>query len=284
MHLGIDCYPCILGQVAKLAAGASDDSAEQRRLLKKLLSIVSGSDDETSPPELAGLFHREVAAVSGISDPYVREKRSATELAVRLMPELRRLRDGSGDPFEAAVRLAIGGNVIDYGVDPDFDLGRAEKEIMDVFALPVDREALERLRRATEKAERIFYLLDNCGEAVLDRLLIDFFPDKIVLGVRGYPILNDVTRSELDISGLSGFEVYDTGDNSPGVIMRRTDRTFLEAMSSCDLVIAKGQGNFESMDEYRRPIFHLLRVKCPVVSSVLSSPLGSLQIIGRNLF
>ncbi len=282
MRLGIGCYPCILGQVAKLAAGASENYHEQRELINKLLSIVCRCDEDTSPPELAGLFHREVAKVSGIKDPYLKEKISATELALRMMPDLKKKVAASADPFEAAVRLAIGGNVIDYGVNPDFDLSQAEKDILNVFDLPLDRNALEDFRTAAKQAKKIFYLLDNCGEAVIDGLLIDFFRDKVVLGVRGRPILNDVTRNELELSGLNGFPVYDTGDNSPGVVLRRTAEEFMNEMKSCDLVVAKGQGNFESLDCYDRPIIHLLRVKCAIVSDVLKAPLGSLQIIRHN--
>ena len=125
-------------------------------------------------------------------------------------------------------------------------------------------------------------MLDNCGEAVFDRLLLERFPGKVILGVRGDFILNDITRHELADSGLGGYEFVDTGDATPGVALKRAKKEFLEAMQSCDMVIAKGQGNFETLDLYCRPIVHLLRVKCPAVARTLNMPRHSLALVMRN--
>ena len=122
-------------------------------------------------------------------------------------------------------------------------------------------------------------------QAVIDRLLIEPYREKITVGVRGKPILNDVTRREAALSGITGVPIVDTGDCAPGVSLRRSRPELLEAMQKADVVISKGQGNFESLDEEftARPIFFLLRVKCAVVSRRVASPLGAIKIIGKNL-
>lgn len=285
MRVQIDCYPCILSQLSELAKKAIGDEQEQHQLVKRMMQLVLEADEETTPPEFAAQFHSVVAKVSGEEDPYRTIKDHSTELGLALLPELRRIVEKHPDPFEAAVRLAIGGNIIDYGVNPNFKLHEAEDRIREVLDLPFDRDACADLHRRLDAAESVFYMLDNCGEAVIDRLLIEPYADKITLGVRGYPILNDVTRREAKLSGITGVRrVVDTGDRAPGVSLRNSSAELLDAMRSADLVISKGQGNFESLDEgYDRPVFFLLRAKCAVVANRLNCPLGSIRIIGRNL-
>ena len=144
---------------------------------------------------------------------------------------------------------------------------------------------MDELRRRMESAVKIVYILDNCGEAVIDRLLIELFPRKITVAVRGRAILNDVTREDALASGLDFVPIVDTGDNTPGVSLPHCSAEFLATLRSVDLVIAKGQGNFESMgEEFRdRPTFYLLRTKCAVICEQLGAELNTIQILGRNL-
>ncbi len=283
MRVGIDCYGCIINQLAGLVRQAEPTVEGQRALMREFLKQVLAADEETTPPEFAACFHREVRRRTGVADPFRREKDRSTELALALLPELTAELARRGDDFVSLLKLVIGGNIIDFGVDPKFDLARAEARIREVFELPLDLTAAARLEAALDRAQSVFYMLDNCGEAVFDRLLIDRYRDKITVGVRGGPILNDVTRRELEPSGIRGVRVVDTGDDAPGVSLRRSSPEFVRALTSAELVVAKGQGNYESLDRYERPIFFLLRVKCPVVARVLNEPLGALKIAGRNL-
>ena len=283
MRVQIDCYPCILGQLSELAKQAESGDKERHELVRLMLRQVLEADETATPPEFAALFHQEVTNRTGIEDPYREAKDRSTELALQLLPEMRELVRNHPDPFEAAVRLAIGGNIIDYGAIPDFDLAQAEQRIREVFELPFDREAAALLQRRIEQANSILYILDNCGEAVLDRLLLERCAGKVTVAVRGKPILNDVTRREAALSGIDFVPVIDTGSNVPGVSLRNSSPEFLEHFRNADLVISKGQGNYESLDHCERPIFFLLRVKCAVIARRLGKPFGSLQILGRFL-
>ena len=226
------------------------------------------------------MIHRE--PMQGMMSDEVDEKTDTD----RLYDELEALCLASGsDAFINRVKLAISGNMIDYGVNPDFDLGCAEKHIREVLELPYDAAALDDLKCRIEKAENILYILDNCGEAVLDRLLLETMKDKVTIGVRGKPIINDITRKELADSALDDFPVIDTGCNAPGAPLRMISPEFRDKMESADLVIAKGQGNFESLEGFftAKPIYFLFRAKCPVIQKYLDVSFGSLQIQGRNL-
>ena len=287
MKIQPGCHHCIEHQLKLLSETiGKNDASKMPLILKELMAIYAEVADSASPPELAALYYEYFERKTGIGDPFQREKRHSTELALRLLPELRRIVDEAGEgAFERALLLAIGGNIIDYGVNPDFDIGDAERQIRQVLDYEYDRAAAAELRRRMERARSIIYILDNCGEAVIDRLLIERYPDKITVAVRGRAILNDVTRADAVASGLDFVPIIDNGDGAPGVSLRRSSPEFLRQLRAADLVIAKGQGNFEAMgDEFHdRPAFYLLRTKCAVICEQLGAKLNSIQIIGRNL-
>ena len=283
MEINTDCFQCILNQIIPMARNASEDETVRRAMIRRMLRVISESDSRTTPPDIAAAFHREFRLVSGRNDLYRAQKDQSTRLALQLLPELRKMVETAADPFLAALKLAIGGNIIDYGCDPDFDLETAERRIREACELPFDEAAGRRLRQRIDGARSIFYILDNCGEAVVDRLLLEYCSGKVTLGVRGQPILNDVTRREAAMSGLDGMPIVDTGDVTPGVSAIGTGEEFLRAMQTADLIIAKGQGNYESLDRSDLPIVFLLRVKCGVIARRLANPLHSLQVLFHNL-
>lgn len=285
MRIQYDCFPCIFKQVLSLAGSLPLTEEEKRAYARELLAELARVPDETTAPEMASiLFSRHFEKMGGERDLYAGEKSASTRLAIELYPAMTALVKEADDPFTTAVRLAIGGNVIDFGATPDFKLESAEQAVRNVMQLPFDAGAVQKLKEKMEEAASIFYILDNCGEAVLDNLLIDFCRRKVTLGVRGKAIYNDMTRAELEGSGLGDLPVVDTGDRAPGVSLKNSSPVFLEKLYSSDLVIAKGQGNYESLeDRFDRPVFFLFRAKCPVIARQIPCPAGSVCIIGKNL-
>jgi len=284
MQFTYECLPCVFKQIQQLVSKATDDSRTREKLLRAMLASMADMDWDVPPPAFSRDQQLIVNQVVGDADLFLVEKDLSTGLAKEVWEEIAEQAAREHDPFEAALRLAIGGNIIDYGIDGSFQLSQAKSRLFEVLALPLEPSRITALQDAINKAEKIFYVLDNCGEAVFDRLLIEQFRDKVTLGVRGMPVLNDVTRRELASSGLAGYPVVDTGDCTPGVSSRYADPAFFQAMRQADLVIAKGQGNFETMDDYDRPIFFLFRAKCSVVAQHLGGvELGSLQVIGKNV-
>lgn len=286
MKSSLDCIPCIVSHILHVARMVTPDEGEQKTIMQRTFAEVANANFETTPPELAREFHKIIRQVTGVHDPYQEVKDASTRAAVRLMPLMRQEIAAADDKFEAIVRLVIGGNIIDFGADKDFDLNTAHHRIVEALSLPVDSEAVKTLHQAMDKAENILYIADNCGEAVFDRLLIELYADKITLGVRGGPILNDITRREIEASGLDKLarKVVDTGDTTPGVSLTYSSPEFLEEMKSADLIVAKGQGNFETLNDYDGPIVFLLRVKCAIIADMLEEvEMGSLQVIPCNL-
>jgi uncharacterized protein with ATP-grasp and redox domains len=286
MKSALDCVPCFVDHALHVAQMVTEDPEKQFEIVKRALAEVSKMNLDMAPPEMARTIHGIIKEVAGIEDAYREVKDKSTDFALKLLPALYEDLKKFDDDFEARIRLTIAGNIIDFGADRRFDLDTAHERITEVMTMAIDIEAIKFLKQRMDKAKNIFYIADNCGEAVFDRLLIEKYKDKITLGVRGFPILNDITPREVPLSGLDSLvkNVIDTGDSTPGVLLKYSKPEFVEAFNTADLIIAKGQGNFESLSDTERPICFLLRVKCHVISKLLNgAEKGSLHVIHRNI-
>ena len=262
---------------------------EEKRVeaIKKVLQMIASADFTLPPPLIAEKCYELLTPYGkGMKDPFKEEKDRSTECAWQLLDEIREKLEAFPDPWEGALRLAIAGNIIDFGVDSNFRIDDAKKLVMDALEMPLDLQALALLHKKMQEAENILYIADNCGEAVFDSYFIRLFSSKITVAVRGKPILNDVTMEEAGSSGLTAAakQVIDTGDSVPGVWLPRTSPAFQEAFQKADFCIAKGQGNLETLRGCGKPIFFLFRAKCPVVvKNVGNVEKGSCQIRYENI-
>ena len=287
MKIDFKCYACVFKLILELSEKLGGSSDEKKKALanEMLEHFTNISARGGSPPELLAHLWGEInVRESGTFDPMADIKHNSTQLALKLLPQLRQIVERAENPFDAALCLAVAGNIIDYGINRDLDLAGVEESILSVINQPYDKEAAKELKKRMDEAETIFYMLDNCGEAVIDRLVMEPYKDKLTIGVRGKPVLNDVTVADALESGIDFAPIVDTGDATAGVSFTRSGKGFLEKLHSADLVIAKGQGNFESMEHiFKRPVFYLFRAKCEVITTLLDCPFNSIQIIPRNL-
>ena len=276
-----DCIQCFDRNFRFLAGKFAKDESVRQEMLKRISAEVEKFDTNLPPPAFARYAYRIIADFSGERDAYRKEKIESTIAAKQLLETFIK-EDPSFDlnDFETLVRLAIAGNIIDFGVNTSLTLDAAKEIIRESLRKPVSRENLEKFRELAEKAQNILYILDNCGEAVFDRLLLERFGSKTTLCVRGYPVLNDVTRNELEMSGLSGVakRIIDTGDYTPGITMEKSGAEFRQAYEEADLVIAKGQGNFETLSDGTHPTVFLFMAKCQTVCAHIGAELNSLQV------
>ena len=280
-----DCRPCLLRQMEATAriAGADEKTVEEvLRVTREELDRIW--DDGITPPELSTPLYQAAGAVCGSPDPWLPKKVQYTREALKLLPDLASIVDGSEDPFEAAVRLSIAGNVIDFGTgtkgDERIDLPRMIREFLVKETRPDDTPAL---RRASGMAETILFVGDNAGETVFDRPLLSLLEGKrLIFAARGGPIINDATVKDAVLAGVGlHAEIVDTGAVIPGVVPDRCSREFMDVFSRADLVIAKGQGNFETLSELPRSgrIFFLFVIKCPLAARHVGGEVGDMVVI-----
>lgn len=283
MKTYFDCIPCFIRQGLDAVRSVTDDQEVHEQVLREVLSLASKMDLNTTPPAMAQKIHRIIKQLVESDDPYKQAKQHFNEFALKLFPKFQNLVDTSEKPFETAVRLAIAGNIIDLGVKCSLKLSEAEKIIDKALTEPFDSADLNDLQQATENAKDILYLADNAGEIVFDRFLIEQIgPAKITLVVKGVPVINDATIDDAKAAGLTDLvKIIDNGDDAPGTILKSCSEEFRQRFSQADLIIAKGQGNFETLSNVDKNIFFILRAKCPVIAEHLDCQVGAL-VLRRN--
>jgi len=273
------CIPCLARQAAEVAEMSVADPARREELVRLLLRGIADTDWKVSPVRISQLMQRRVREFSGKPDPYRELKTRMNDAALELLPALASAAAERPDPHEAAVRLAIAGNLLDAGSRERLMPEELAEHLAQIWEQPLVGDVAA-LFRAAESAQRILYLADNAGEIVFDKLLVEALPrDRVTLVVRGVPVLNDVTHEDAVVAGLHEVaEVIDNGADAPGTILEETSPAFRQRFREADLIIAKGQGNFETLSEVEAPIYYLLTVKCPAVGAAIGAPVGAMVV------
>jgi len=282
MRTFFDCIPCFVRQALDSVRMVTDDEAVHERLLREVLRAASQMDLRRSPPEMGQYIHRLIRELTGRDDPYREIKDRFNRAALEIYPRLKVRVEHSSDPLETAVRLAIAGNVIDLGVNSHLEERDVREAIDHALNASFDGD-VEAFAEAVLRAKDILYLADNAGEIVFDRLLIERLPlEKVTVAVKGFPVINDATMRDAEVAGLTGLvEVVDNGSDAPGTILEDCSEGFRRRFDRAGLILAKGQGNYETLSTAEKDIFFILKAKCPVIARDLGCPVGS-PVLGRS--
>ena len=277
MYMYLDCYPCVLRHAVDVARRTTNDEQVQYNIMKKVVQELERIPREATPPEITARIHRIIKKATGNPDPYEQVKRLHNEIALQLYPKLKKRIESSDIPLFMAAKLAIAGNIMDSGASGgEFDLNTTIEETL---AKDLVGEPFHSFENEIMKASDLLYLGDNAGEIVFDRILIEEIQErskpKVTFVVKGEPILNDATLEDALFVGMDGLtEIIANGYDAPATILDKASSVFKEAWKSADLIIAKGQGNYESLSEVRGNIFFLLKVKCPALARDIGWKVG----------
>lgn len=265
MKLQKECIPCLRKQAERAIRKTGGGQKE----LNEVLKVIEGLDKDTTS---AGTkVHRALKRVTGVQDIYAKEKKRDNIIAMGMLPRFKREMEESKDSFRFAVKCAIAGNLIDYGA------GGAKELVGDVEGIlreDLTIDDVDMLKEELGNAKRILYLADNAGEIVFDQLLVDEIGKigpKVVVAVRGEAILNDATLEDAKMIGLRADRIITTGTDHIGIDPEECSREFIGEFENADLIISKGQGNYETLQdfEFKKKVAFVLRVKCDVVAKLL---------------
>ncbi len=284
MNLDLDCIPCFIRSSLAAARFATPDTDVHEAILREALQIAAARAPGQSAPAMSQSIHRRLRELTGIADVYQDAKRRFNALALEILPELQARVSRAEDRFASAVRLAIAGNVIDLGVNASLKEVDIRRSLEEVLTEPFCGD-LQLFRATLSAADRILYLADNTGEIAFDRLLIEQLPaGHVTVAVRGGPVLNDATLADARNVGLDQIvEVIDNGSDAPGTILDDCSRAFQDRFDHADVIIAKGQGNFETLREASANIFFLLKIKCSVVATQTGLAIGTQALIHHHV-
>jgi damage-control phosphatase, subfamily I len=278
MKVNLDCFPCFVRQALEAARMASDDEHQHRALLDHVMRQLTRLPLEVTPPQVGQLIHRLIRQHINSDDPYRQLKDRDNKVALEMLPELRERVLRESDPLRAACQLAIAGNAIDCGASSGgFDLvAIADEALGHGFAV----DDYVRFRAALDRAERVLYLGDNCGEIVFDRLLVESIYRRtdahIDFAVRGRPVLNDANMEDAMRAGMDLYaEIISNGSDAPATVLSECSRPLQDTYREADVIVAKGQGNYESLSQESGPLFYLLKAKCAVVARDIDVPVDA---------
>ena len=277
MKTYLDCYPCIVKQTIEAAKMVSDDESFQRDILNAVLAELPKFPLTASPPEIAVVVHRLVKKTSGNKDPYKEIKEHWNKKAMNLYPELLQKVSNSSNRLLTAAKLAIAGNIIDFGVaGNNFDI---HQTIENALSTELAINHFDSLKQDLAKASSVLYIGDNSGEIVFDKLFIEEISEntdaEIIFAVRGEPILNDVTLEDARFVGMDTVaQVISNGYDVPGTVLSHSSEELQKAFEKADVIIAKGQGNYETMSGIQKKIFFILKVKCKVLGRDMGREVG----------
>jgi len=285
------CFDCVSRYAYAVGGKVGRTRREKLEISARLMeafsqALLESMDDYV---ELCrAIFHHTFRVIGEDVDPYAEIKERSMEVAKELMP-LAEEYVAAGDQLERAVKVAVVANALDFGtgvyrVSLDEFRSRFREKLEEPFAI----NHVQQLRDDLQNSTSVLYVLDNAGECVLDRLLIGLISRNrhVIIAARGGPVLNDATleearRAELDQYGV----LISTGLRLPCISLE-ADAVFLSHLREADIVILKGQGNFQSyylIDKLRdKPTYYLFVPKCQPTSRVIGAPVHSLVVLKRK--
>ena len=262
---------------------ATDDEDVHIKVVKKVMKHLEHISFNNSPPELSREVHYIIRKITKSKDPYEKVKIQSNKMAKKLYPHLKKIVKKTDDSLLMATKLSIVGNVIDFGTINRFDIedmiGKAVEEKFEDRVYP-------RFKKALEQAKTILYLADNTGEIFFDKLLIEEILNldntkEITFVVKANPIINDATIKDAEYAGIDKLAIVIAGDegqeySAPGIVLSYATKELLEKLENVDVVISKGQGNYESLSDINREMFFMLVVKCPLVARDIGREMAKL--------
>ena len=274
MKTELECVPCIIKQTINTVKVSGCSDKLSKKVVSELLQKLENIDYDLSPAANSDIGYIVFREVTGIKDPYYRIKRKYNKSALDIYPELEKLVDSAKDRLYMAAKVAIAGNIIDFGIDiKKINTLDFNKIMQDLQNIPLAVDDYDKFRESLKGSINILYITDNAGEIVFDKVFIKELlrlNKKIVLSVKSGPIINDATMEDaVEAKFDSLARVVETGNSNIGINIGNSSDVFLEEFKKADLIISKGQGNFETLDETDANIFFLLRAKCEKIAREL---------------
>lgn len=286
MKISYECGPCFLRQAKEALDLSTDDESLKMEIMGDIFKFLSRNfESGTNSNSTGSAMHKMIIERTGCRDPYYNEKIQGNEIALRYLPEVEKiLRDD--DSLENYVKISIIGNILDFGaftLDDDI-----ESVIRQSLKKDLAIKDVEEFENALKTNDKVLYLVDNTGEIVFDKLLLNKIKDydlDITIAVKSQPILNDATKKEALEAGLDEFgEIVEIGCGTVGYVDSEISQEFREIFNAHKFIISKGMGNYEGLTEIDlqdKDVFFLLCAKCNTISKDIGVNLHDMLLFKR---
>jgi len=290
MKTYLDCIPCFFKQALEASRIAGANEKIQRRVLDAVAEALPEFPLEASPPQMGRIIYNLVREYTETDDPYLQIKEQSNRLALSIYDRAINDLSRGQDRLLNAVELAIAGNIIDYGVNNTLDIGVELESILSTERNKIGDEDrtffnIDSFKKSLSEANTVLYLGDNAGETVFDRILMEEIKrmdgtKTITYAVKEKPSINDALKKDAVDCGIDTIaEIISSGSDAPGTIPALCSDEFMNRFHKADIVISKGQGNFEGLSDSERTVFFLLIAKCPVIAADIGCRVGNMVLL-----
>lgn len=272
MNSHVDCIACIVNKANELADKYITRKRDKYSFLNKVLLEIAQTDEEKMAPYVISRVMRLLTDITGISDFYAEEKQLFNHKMLDMEEDIKRILSKADDCFLNTLKLAMAGNVVDFGAYSHMTIDRVKAIMEKTIDSSIEHDTYEKLLTALEDARTLVYLSDNTGEIVFDKLFLAEIKKKypnldIYLATRGKPALNDATEKDAYDVGIQEYAtIINNGTDIPGTDLNEVSHAFKDKFNQADVIIAKGQGNFESLCGSGYNVFYLFLCKCAMMT------------------
>lgn len=284
MKISYECGPCFLRQAGEALNLACDDDELKIEVFNEIFNfLASNFSKDTNSNKTGSIIHSIIKNRTNCQDPYKKEKVLANKIALKYLSKVKKIIEAD-DSLENYVKIAIIGNILDFGaftIDTDVD------ELIDnAIQNQLKINNVDLLEMSAEKHDKLLYLVDNTGEIVFDKLLLEKLKSynlDITIAVKSEPILNDACVEDAINVGLDEFgEIVEIGAGTVGYVDSEISEEFRHIFNNHDFIIAKGMGNYEGLteiDNSDKDLYFLLCSKCMTMSRNLGVDLQDMVLL-----
>ena len=278
MVMNTQCLLCHLERNIELARKLGDE-ATAMDFARELMKMYLSAPENVSSPHFAADTESLLQKFYGVAqDRFAREKQESNRFVLERMDELRTLAAKQEDPVLAGLKLAILGNYIDFSaLRGKVSFSVLDEMIASALEMELESAVYQKLRGDLKNAKRLLYVTDNAGEIGFDRICAEMiaqsYPDLLItFCVRGGPAMNDALRADAQLMGIP-FPVIDNGNRVAGTQLDQLSVDAKRALETADVIIAKGQGNVETLLGCGYNIYYAFLVKCVRVAEFFHKPM-----------
>lgn len=267
MKVSAECMHCLVKRQAENIKKYPDEE-KKAAYLGKVLGIIANHAAEEPAPVLLSHIGRLHEVYFGKPFSFEELKQGYNAMMLEKEAEIREKITQAADPLAVALRFAQIGNFIDFGAMDSVDDAKLMEFLKQAETLPLSEDTYQSFTEDLKTAKKLVYMTDNCGEVVLDKLLLETIKQTVphlemTIIVRGEPVLNDATKEDALQVGLETCgKVIPNGTNIAGTYLPWVSAEAKDALDEADLLISKGQGNFESLHGCGLNIYYLFLCKC----------------------
>ncbi|GAA0179847.1 DUF89 domain-containing protein [Clostridium sediminicola] len=272
MDVNLECIYCTIKKADSLFTQHETDENKKLKFMKEVFRIISMSEKGDTSPYLSTRIMRVLNSELNLGDIYFDIKKKYNELLISMEEEILGYINKSDDKLISALKYAMVGNFIDFGALDKVDIDELKDLIKNVPEEKIDINEYENFSKELKNANRIVYIADNAGEIVFDKIFIkvikEMYPELVIdVIVRGKPVYNDATIIDAEEIGLcSMVSVIENGTDIPGTQLDQINKKSKEIIDNADLIISKGQGNFETLSGCGMNIYYIFLCKCDLFS------------------